>query len=59
VTLDAPVADAAAIRRTAGACLKRVPLERRLRLLGVRVGGLQHAHDAIPEQAGSIADDDA
>ena len=46
VTLDAAVADAAAIRRAAGECLKRVPLERRLRLLGVRVGGLQHAHDA-------------
>jgi DNA polymerase-4 len=46
VTLDAAVADAAAIRRAAGGCLKRVPLERRLRLLGVRVGGLQHAHDA-------------
>jgi DNA polymerase-4 len=59
VTLDAAIADAAAIRRAAGACLKRVPLERRLRLLGVRVGGLQHAQDAIPEQAGSIAEDDA
>jgi DNA polymerase-4 len=44
-TLDAPTADAAEIRRAAGACLKRVPLERRLRLLGVRVGSLQHVHD--------------
>jgi DNA polymerase-4 len=33
--------DAAAIRRLAGQCLKRVPLERRLRLLGVRVGNLE------------------
>jgi DNA polymerase-4 len=48
VTLDAPVADAAAIRRAAGGCLKRVPLERRLRLLGVRVGGLQHVRDPLP-----------
>ena len=32
--------DAAQIRRAAGQCLKRAPLERRLRLLGVRVGGL-------------------
>lgn len=40
LTLDAPTGDAAAIRRAAGLCLKRVPLERRLRLLGVRVGAL-------------------
>jgi DNA polymerase-4 len=39
-TLDAPTRDAAAIRRAAGECLKRVPLERRIRLLGVRVGSL-------------------
>ncbi len=39
-TLAAPVDDAAAIRRAAGLCLKRAPLERRLRLLGVRVGAL-------------------
>jgi DNA polymerase-4 len=28
------------IRRAAGECLRRVPLEKRLRLLGVRVGTL-------------------
>jgi DNA polymerase-4 len=39
-TIDRPTADAAEIRRTAGLCLKRAPLERRLRLLGVRIGGL-------------------
>jgi DNA polymerase-4 len=39
-TLDAPTGDAAAIRRAAGECLKRVPLTRRIRLLGVRVGTL-------------------
>jgi DNA polymerase-4 len=39
-TLEFHTADAAVIRRTAGLCLKRAPLERRLRLLGVRVGGL-------------------
>jgi DNA polymerase-4 len=39
-TLEAPTRDAAAIRRAAGECLKRVPLERRIRLLGVRVGSL-------------------
>ena len=39
-TLEAPTRDAGAIRRAAGACLKRVPLDRRIRLLGVRVGAL-------------------
>jgi len=39
-TLEAPTGDAAAIRRAAGECLRRVPLDRRIRLLGVRVGGL-------------------
>lgn len=39
-TLPLPVADAATIRRAAGECLKRVPLDQRLRLLGVRVGTL-------------------
>lgn len=33
-------ADAATIRKLAGQCLKRVPLERRLRLLGVRASTL-------------------
>ena len=41
LTLPAAIDDAAAIRRAAGACLRRVDLERRLRLLGVRVGGLE------------------
>jgi DNA polymerase-4 len=40
-TIDAPTQDASVIRRVAGECLKRVPLERRLRLLGVRIGNLQ------------------
>jgi len=40
-TLAIPTSDAAIIRRTAGLCLKRAPLERRLRLLGVRVAGLE------------------
>ncbi len=35
-----PTADATEIRQLAGLCLKRVDLTRRLRLLGVRVGGL-------------------
>ncbi len=40
LTIDAPTQDAAAIRRAAGACLKRIAMERRIRLLGVRVGTL-------------------
>jgi len=39
-TIAQPTHDAATIRRVAGLCLKRVPLDRRLRLLGVRVGSL-------------------
>ena len=39
-TLEVYTADAAAIRRAAGLCLKRAPLDKRLRLLGVRVGTL-------------------
>jgi DNA polymerase IV len=42
-TLESPTRDAATIRRAAGECLKRVPLERRIRLLGVRVGSLSRS----------------
>ncbi len=41
LTIDHPINDAKAIRQAAGQCLKRVPLDKRLRLLGVRVGSLQ------------------
>ena len=51
LTLPEPVADAAAIRRAAGECLKRVPLERRLRLLGVRASGLQRAGAGVVRRA--------
>lgn len=40
LTLETPTQDANTIRRAAGECLKRVPLDRRIRLLGVRVGAL-------------------
>lgn len=40
LSLPAPTADAATIRRAAGECLRRVPLDQRFRLLGVRVGAL-------------------
>lgn len=39
-TLEAPIQDAQAIRRAAGSCLKRAPLARRIRLLGVRIASL-------------------
>jgi DNA polymerase-4 len=51
-TLDAPTRDAATIRRAAGECLKRVALDRRLRLLGVRVGTLSKSDETSPEPNG-------
>ena len=50
-TLPHHTADAREIRRAAGLCLKRVPLERRLRLLGVRVGSLCKASEAPAREA--------
>jgi len=38
--LDTPVADANALRDAVRTCLKRVPLDRKLRLLGIRAGSL-------------------
>ncbi len=46
ITLPEAIDDAAGIRRAAGQALKRVDLQRRLRLLGVRVGTLVKAGDA-------------
>lgn len=40
MTLPDPTADPAVIRRAAGECLRRVPLEQKLRLLGVRASAL-------------------
>jgi DNA polymerase-4 len=48
MTLDVYTADAKTIRQAAGLCLKRAPLERRFRLLGVRVGGLSLAAQTPP-----------
>jgi len=44
-TIERPTQDAQAIRRAAGECLKRVPLARRIRLLGVRVATLSPADE--------------
>ncbi len=54
-TLDAPTDDAGAIRRAAGECLKRVPLERRIRLLGVRVGSLSASGEPAQQNIFSIS----
>jgi len=49
-TIAAFTADGKAIRQHAGQCLKRVPLERPLRLLGVRMGTLakEGSDEALP-----------
>ena len=46
-TLAHYTADAQTIRQAAGQCLKRVPLQQKLRLLGVRVASLLAAKDAV------------
>ena len=48
VTLDHFTQDAVQIRQAAGQCLKRVPLQQRIRLLGVRVGALVAWADGAP-----------
>ena len=45
-SIDHYTGDAKEIRRVAGECLKRVPLDRRLRLLGVRVGAVVRREEA-------------
>ena len=50
LTLQTHTADAPTIRQTAGRCLKKAILEQRLRLLGVRAGGLCKA-DALSSPA--------
>ena len=54
-TLETYTADAATIRRTAGQCLKRVDLGRKLRLLGVRVGKLARIDALAAEAPGAAA----
>ena len=45
-TIEASTQDPQKIRRVAGECLKRVPLTRRIRLLGVRIAALSQASGA-------------
>jgi DNA polymerase IV len=49
LTLPKAVADAQAIRRAAGKCLKRIDLDRSIRLLGVKASGLERP-DAPPSK---------
>ena len=54
-TIPEPTQDARTIRRAASECLKRVSLERRIRLLGVRISGLCRPED-VPSSALSAAE---
>jgi DNA polymerase-4 len=45
LTIATPTLDAKTIRQAAGQCLKRAPLDRKLRLLGVRAGALVRVED--------------
>ncbi len=56
VTLPVATGDAATIRRAAGECLRRVPLEQRLRLLGVRAGSLCQRDAVGPEKGPTQAE---
>ena len=53
-TLPMPTQDASVIRRVAGECARRAPLDKRIRLLGVRAGTLMRAQD--PSASASVAD---
>ncbi|HSY27133.1 MAG TPA: DNA polymerase IV [Burkholderiaceae bacterium] len=48
ITLPVPTADPVAIRRAAGECLRRAPLDRKLRLLGVRASALLPNDSVVP-----------
>ena len=55
-TIPQPTQDAKTIRRAASECLKRVPLERRIRLLGVRISGLCRPDGAAAFAARVVAE---
>jgi DNA polymerase-4 len=56
-TLEIATDQASTIRNTAGLCLKRVDLNRRFRLLGVRVGSLIKAGEQATETPIQLASD--
>ena len=51
ITLPMPTADGREIRKAAGECLKRVPLQQRIRLLGVRASTLLPASAIVAQPA--------
>jgi DNA polymerase-4 len=55
-TLKAPITSAADIRHAAGLCLKRVKFDKRLRLMGVRIGNLVHASQGLAAPPPARAD---
>jgi DNA polymerase-4 len=55
LTLPAHVQDARAIRQAAGLCLKKCPLEKRLRLIGVRADALCRI-DELPAATPGVAE---
>ena len=58
-TISQPTQDAKTIRRAASECLKRVPLERRIRLLGVRISGLCRPEEAAAAVAHAVGEPQA
>ena len=54
-TLKQPITRAADIRHAVGLCLKRVQFDKRLRLMGVRIGNLVHASEALAGAAAQAA----
>ncbi len=54
-TVDTPLDDGTSIRRLAFECLGRIPLERPVRLVGVRVGELSPADESPGTMAGPTA----
>lgn len=55
LTLPLPTDDAKAIRHAAGLCLKRITLDRKLRLLGVRIGTLSRPGTVAAEPTAAYA----
>lgn len=56
ITLGHGVSDGARIRQAAGECLKRVPLTKRIRLLGVRASGLIRVGEVERDPASAQAE---
>ena len=54
-TLAGYTADGTTIREAAGQCLKRVPLQKKLRLLGVRAGALVKAGEEPVQETKAAA----